>query len=190
MALAHWNDADSPAHGWDFVWLGGELLPGVAQVSVKLGSDLDVKKPPGGTGATIRDQGDPPAEVTIVLNVANQAELDQLESMRPKLRPKSKTGARDPLEIQHPNPNFWGITAVTVKEIDSPSPNAVQGWDLTITCLEWFPAPKPTPKNKKKPKDDATAWQPFVDDDVAGSGVPSRDGSAVNNLGLPSRRGG
>lgn len=191
MTLVHWNDAESPAGAWDFVWLGGMLLAGIAKVSVKLSSDLDVKKPQGGTGATIADKGDPPAEIVIELNLANQNELNQLETMRSKLRPKSKSGARDPLEIVHPNPNFWGITAVTVKDIDSPSPDAVGGWNITITCVEWFPAPKKTPKPSKKPKDESSAWAPYADDGVAGSGYippPSKDGSAVNNLGLPHRR--
>ncbi|MBA2724289.1 MAG: hypothetical protein H0U56_15655 [Methylibium sp.] len=166
------------------------------RISVSLDSDLDVKKPDGARGATINDKGDPPAGVTIELNVDALEELVQLEQLRPYLRPKAKGATRDPLAIVHPNPNFWGINAVTVQRIQSPQPSAIEGWDLTIECIEWFPAAKPTNKNSSKnktPKDDSSAWAGFADG-IAGAQdylrrlSPANTGAATANSGLPNRR--
>lgn len=45
--IDHWNDAESEPLAWDLCRLGGEALPGVARVSVRIASDLDIKKPDG-----------------------------------------------------------------------------------------------------------------------------------------------
>lgn len=186
MTINHWNDRETGGDdSWNLVRLGPAFLY-VAKVTVKLPSQLDVQKPTGAKGATIKDQGDPPAEITIELQLTSRPELDAFEAARPLLRQKAKNGARAPLEIEHPNPNYWGITAIVIKEIDSPQPDAVQGWKITIQALEWKPAPNavaPAPAKPKAVGDDAAAWAPYVDK-TATTDSPAKTGAAANNLGL------
>lgn len=190
-SIGHWNRPDSD-DSWDFCLLGGKFLPGVARVHVKLKSDLDTKKPKGSKLASIADKGDKPAEIEIELILEDVEDLDELEAQLPNLRPRSKGVGRSPLEIVHPNPNFWGITAVTVDDVDAPHPDPVDGWVLRISCLEWAPEPVKVDasKTKTKPKgdNDIGTWGPFLDDGVAGSGNPVANDSALGNSGLPDSR--
>jgi len=189
-SIEHWNRPDVYA-SWDVVFLGGFELPGVARVEVKIESDLDTKKPKGAKQATIADKGDKPSKVTIELVLEDDGDLEKLQAQLTNLRPRSKGAGRAPLEIVHPNPNFWGITAVTVDDVTAPHPDAVEGWVLSISCLEWAPEPVKVDSNtKKKPKGetDVGTWGPFLDDGVAGSGNPVANDSALNNLDLPDSR--
>lgn len=190
-SVGHWNRPDSD-DSWDVCILGGKFLPGVARVRVNLQSDLDTKKPKGAKQASIADKGDKPSKIEIELVLEDDEDLDMLDAQLVNLRPRSKGAGREPLEIVHPNPNFWGITAVTVDDVDAPHPDPVDGWVIKISCLEWAPEPiKIDPsKAKKKPKGDTDvgSWGPFLDDGVAGSGNPAANDSALNNLGLPDSR--
>jgi hypothetical protein len=190
-SIQHWNRPETD-DSWDVVILGGLFLPGVARVSVRIESDLDTKKPKGAKQASIADKGDKPSKVDIELILEDVEDLDMLEAQLVNLRPRSKGAGRSPLEIVHPNPNFWGITAVTVDDVDSPHPDPVDGWRLKISCLEWAPEPiaVKSGKGKEKPKGegDVGAWGPFRDDGVAGSGAPAENDGALNNLDLPDSR--
>jgi hypothetical protein len=193
-SVGHWNAPrnEGDDEPWDYVVLGGAFLPGTAKVRVKLNSDLDTKKPKGAKQASIADKGDKPSKIDIELTLVDQADLDMLEAQLVNLRPQSKGEGRKPLEIVHPNPNFWGITAVTVDDVDADHPDAAEGWRITLSCLEWAPEPvavKPG-GNKQKPKGDTDigSWGQFRDDDVAGSGAPAENDAALENLGLPDSR--
>jgi hypothetical protein len=196
--VSHFNSGESQNDDWDVVLLGGRFLPGFCTVDISLPSGLDVQKPKGANGATIRDEGSPPAELTIKTSIEEREELDALQAMVPILRPRAKDGARDPLSIVHPNANFWGITAVVIEEISSPQPTAMGGWIVTIKALEWFPAPKKAKDQKKSPTD--IAQEQYlrlspVNGQLGPTGVdilgpaaaefpPSKTDAALGNLGL------
>ncbi len=192
-SIGHWNRKDSD-DSWDYCVLGGKFLPGVARVKVGCKSDLDTKKPKGAKCATITDKGDHLANVEIELVLEDDEDLTMLEAQLPNLRPRTKGVGREPLEIVHPNPNFWGITAVTVNNISAPQPDAVDGWVITISCIEWAPEPiKVKPKKNKKPTPKGETkvgpWaQMFLDDDDAGSGNPVANDAAQGNSGMPNSR--
>jgi hypothetical protein len=128
---------------WDYVVLGGQVVPGVAIVDVSMGTGLDIQKPKGGKRATIVDDGDPPAEVEIKLLLQS----DDMEAFRdfimPILREPGKNGGRQPLEISHPNCELWGIDTIAVGNISSPSPQSGGLMTITINATEWVAAPEP-----------------------------------------------
>lgn len=152
-AITHWNgfDGEGADDSWSLVGLGGKYL-WVATVDVEIDSGLDVQKPKGAAGATIKDNGDPPKKVKIRLQMASRPELDAFAAARSILLARKKGGARDPIEIEHPNTAFWGITSIVVDKIRSPSPDPVNGWEVSLDCLEWKPAPAPVKVQAKKPK--------------------------------------
>jgi len=184
-SVGHWND-ESGDDSWDTLFLGGDFMPGVARVDVTLSSDLDIAKPKAGKGATIKDNGDPPAKLKIRLQIVTKDEIDALAQKLSLLRPKAKNGARDPVEIGHPNANFWGINTITITDISSPQPDAVDGWIITIDAVQWFPAPKAVAAASKKPTatGDAAAWAPYVDKKAA-TDKPSATGAPAANAGIP-----
>lgn len=186
MTITHWNHETGSDDSWNFVRLANAFL-WVATVDVKITSSLDIQKPKKAKAGGIRDLGDPPKKVKIKLQMDSPEELKAFEKARPLLLARSKNGARDPIAIEHPNANFWGITAVVIDEIDSPSPDAVEGWQITIDALEWQPFPRDVKKQLKKAKDaedaDAEAWAPFVSKAIDGNS-PALVGAARKNMGL------
>jgi len=150
--VRHWQYGD-----WDVVILAGEWLPGVASVDISLPAGLDVQKPKGGHGATIRDEGHPPIALKIRLQFDTADELAEFVRLLPLLRPRAKGGARDPMEIVHQGANAVGVTAVVIGDIDIPAPTAVGGLVVEISAVEWFPAPKPAKQGSAKTKQHASA---------------------------------
>jgi hypothetical protein len=157
MPVSDWNQSED----WDVLRLGGQVVPGIARVDVDLGSGLDVKKPKGGSGATIHDQGTPPATLKITVELhhegmGQQNEVEEFQSkIIPLLRPRSRNGARDPLEIQHPQAALWGVHVVTIGDISSPMPGRGGTYIVSFTAIEWAPAPVKTKQAKKNPTGDA-----------------------------------
>jgi hypothetical protein len=185
-AVGHWNDASSD-DSWDTLFLAGQFMPGVAKVDVSVKSELDIKKPKGGKGATITDNGDPPCTLKIMLQLTTQSELNALAQMLPLLRPKAKNSVRPPVEIQHPNANFWGITSIIIESIDSPQPSAVDGWTISMSAVQWMPGPKSVAKKAaapKRPQSDEEAWAQYrTADDKANGTKPSDSGQPGAGLG-------
>jgi hypothetical protein len=144
MPLPNWNKTGE----WDTFYLAGRPLAGVARVDVNLDSGLDVQKPKGGKKAAIRDQGTPPAEIKVELELTH-AQLETLEAQVNLLRPRAVKGVREPLEASHPNLKLWGINIVTVGKISSPTPRAGGSFTVTIDMVEWVK----TPKKQNKPKE-------------------------------------
>lgn len=134
---------------WDYVVLGGQVVPGVARVTVDSGSGLDVQKPKGGKKATIVDNGDPPAKVTIELELLPGDVEEFRDFIIPILRPRGKNSGRAPLEIQHPNCEMWGIGIIAVDTIKSPPPKSGGTMTLTINAYEWAPGPEPVKRVEK-----------------------------------------
>lgn len=180
---------------WDTCTLGASKIPGEVQVIVTLPDGLDVKKPKGGKKATIQDNGDPPAELTIIVTLGPE-DLQAFKSLVPTLRKRTKTGARDPLKIVHPNPNFWGITTVTIGKIRSPMPETGGFWVVEISAYEWAPGPAKVDKSAKTPKSaagsagsaDEGSWNkfrdtaPYKDIDQTPYGEKPSDSNWVENL--------
>lgn len=169
---------------WDTCILGGKQLPGVVRVSVSLPSGLDVQKPKGGKQATIVDDGDPPADVDIEIEITED-DIPAFRSCIPVLRARSKNGARDPLAIVHPNTAMWGITSITVGDIESPPPSPGGSQVIRVRAVEWAPAPTKVRKPKDKPKEaeDDSSWAPFREDSGQLMSVaPSEDENSADNL--------
>lgn len=119
MPIASW--IDSPEE-WDALYLGGERvrLPGLADVSVKLGRKLDSKGPAGSDGANIRDKGYKLAEVEVELTFWLGEQWDAYVQMLGDLLALRVPRAAVPLDIWHPACRSLGVTQVYLEELDSP----------------------------------------------------------------------
>lgn len=167
--------------------LGGLQVLGDISVHVRARSDLDIQKGEKSSGATIKDKGSPPKEVTIVIRMWEQEQIDHFDrNVLPLLQPKAINGARDPLAIKHPKAARHGISAIIVGDIDDPPSDPVIGQVITVSAVQWFPAPRPAKQPGSTPKDKAGPNSPqALDDGIAGSGWrPSQTDAAVENLGL------
>ena len=176
MPLPDWTRQQD----YNVLYLGGVFVPcAVARVEVKLPSGLDIKKGKGKKKATITDDGDPPAEVDIEVDLLPQHLSEFAQKIIPLLRPQAKGAGRPPLEIAHPNTRLWGINVITPGEISSPMPASGGVWTISIKSHEWAPAPQQV-KNKKdeKPKTDEEEWAHLK------GGVTNFVREALNNPGV------
>lgn len=163
MPLPDWVKTED----WDALRLGGKRVPGIAKVKAKLGCGLDIKKPKGGKKGTIKDDGDPLAELEVELDMSHQ-DVVEFAALVPIIRPVAKGGARDPLQIEHPEAALWGIFNVTVGDIDSDHPESGGRKKITLKLIEWAAAPVTVKSSAKQPDDaaDRGAWGALVGDSV------------------------
>ena len=127
---------------WDYVVIGGEVAPGVVQVTVNADMGLDVQKAKGNKRATIQDNGDPPAKVKIVFFLQGGDIEEFRDFIIPLLRPRNATGGRPPLEIEHPECELWGISRIIIGDIRSEPPKPGGQKIITVDALEWEDRPK------------------------------------------------
>lgn len=177
-ASKHVDDRNRP---WDILLLGGKVMPGIPTVDVELPGGLDVRKPRKGRGAQIVDEGAPPVIIHVKLQINDRAELAEFKALLPMLRPRSKSAQREPVSIDHPNPNFFDVVNVVVSDIRAGMPNAKDGWIVELKLIEWTPTVKTAPALTKKPVDDSEAWAPFGGH-PASEDAPSKTAAPMTNL--------
>ena len=153
---------------WDYVEFAGNPTPGVAKVSATLSSDLDRQKPKGYKKTYTVDNGDPPVDFDIQIELQPDELAYFRDHIMPVLRPRSKTGGREPLTFSHPLAEFHGVDNIIVEEISTPHPNSGGTMTIRISAFEWTPAP---PKKKKtngatKPQD-TSSDPPTAEEELA-----------------------
>ncbi len=147
--IPFWINSEDPLL-WDTVELGNIKFPGLAVVTGSgLRRKVDVKKPKGSDGASLRDEGYQPAEIGIELLIYNRFFWEQLQNVMSLINPRKKGGIRQPLTISHPLTELLGITRIYVKEIPVPVFDKRNGFmTVALKAIEWFPAPKPVKRGK------------------------------------------
>ncbi len=174
-----------PGGEWDVLYLSlpGETdtrpLPGVARVDVRRASGLDVNKPRGAKKARVVDVGVHPAELDVEL-VMTADDLPLLKALLPRLSPRSANGGLQPLGIVHPNAALWGVNAVLVSEVSSPTPRANGIFALRLKLIEHVEQPKKVKKPNQAAKNDRGEW----DTSPLANGLlpPSKSGAAALNF--------
>jgi len=165
---------------WERLKLAGrDVECAMVDVKVRLDSGVDVKKSKGKKKARVTDDGEPPAEINVEIQLLPK-HLPAFAAHRNVLRPRAKNAAREPIQFAHPNTEFWGITAVTIKTVDSPMPEAGGLWRVSFKAIEWSastPEVKAKATKDQKPSD-AEEWQQFAADPES----PATSGAAENNI--------
>lgn len=159
---------------------GRDLVCAMVNVVVRLDSGVDVKKAKGKKKARVTDDGEPPAEIDIEI-LLKPEHLPGFAAFRNVFRPRAKSAAREPIQFAHPNTEFWGITAVTIKTVDSPMPEPGGLWRVSAKAIEWAAEPSEvTPKKpgEQKPADTEDGWSELAADEPS----PGDSGSAKDNL--------
>lgn len=80
---------------WDKVYLGGEALPGVAEVSVQQARKIRDRGVPGRNGVRLIDGGAEAGKVSIRLKIWTPAQLDKLAQHMPSLNYSRERYTRD-----------------------------------------------------------------------------------------------
>lgn len=146
-AQPFWVTDDQSDLAWDFCWLGEDLLPGIASLSVETAREIDVQRQKGSNGANLSDDGYEPATVSITLQIYTADQWATWQKVRPKIDPRNAGGLKRPLQIVHPETADAGVENVYVRRISTSNPSARSGKTISIDCIEWFPAPKPAKKS-------------------------------------------
>lgn len=84
-AAPFWETTPGP---WDVLVLGGNTLPGITTVSGRAGRKMDVRSPPGGDGARVRDRGYEPAQLEARNRVWTAEQLEALQRILDEIHPR------------------------------------------------------------------------------------------------------
>lgn len=152
MSQSSWID---DPQAWNTVRLGAITLPGICQVTMSRGREIDFKKAPGKDGGESTDKGANAAKVKIRVTMTARQWRDQWLQILPTIEPAQGKPV-GPLTIVHPEPNSRGINTIEIKDISSAPPTAKGGIVYDLDCQQWFPRPKDTkgkaPKGPFVPK--------------------------------------
>ena len=138
-----------PPGEWDILQLADQPTPGIATVTVTMPDDLDVQKAKGSKRATVKDNGDGLVEVRIELELLPSEWEPFAFGLLPVLRPRSKSGGRDPVSIYHPTTFAAGVDRVIIRPITIDHPDSGGTLKVTISAIEWAPEAAPV-KTKDK----------------------------------------
>lgn len=156
--LDWWDDRDVPM-SWDLLFLGGEQWPGICTIDGPgCTRKIDAQAEKGSDGATLKDEGYEPARFTISLQLTTRGQWEDLQRLLPAVHPRKKGGARFPTEICYPSVNLLGISQVYIDKIPIPQKPSAEDCVMVfqMSCVEWFPSPKPVTKGAAGGKKDST----------------------------------
>ena len=162
------------SQAWAFVWLGGEMLPAVANITGTTSWDIDVKKTKGSDGATIEDNGIQPAKLSLGLTFVPQF-WARIQEILETVAPSQLGGKRKPVEIQNARTDARGIHSVYITDIGLPVVDANGMMSMDVGLLQWVPEPKKSKSGKGKTAKQKVERDPFS----PGSLVQLPDSSVV-----------
>jgi hypothetical protein len=158
-----WNQVRLPSgySPWNSVNLGGTVLPGICEVSVRQKRRVQQKKAAGADGSTPTFIGLDPAEVSIRVRLWTAEQFNAFDNLRSVIFPRMNKGQPPALDIVHPLTAHYGIASIIVVSLDGPSPGGATGeFSATLSCVEWA-APKKGAKTVTKTVS-APVAKPFV----------------------------
>lgn len=134
-------------NAWDVVFLGGDPLPGIAEVDGSPKIQFDKKKPPGADGLTVTGQGYLPGPVDIELTLWTQEQWDFFQAMAGKIWVTPNKGQPvKALDISHPAFDLWKVNKVIVESVSVPKRGKIPGSiSIKIRCVQFLP---PGAKNR------------------------------------------
>lgn len=124
---------------WDYLTLGGFVLPGLLeeQPKVEAARKVDKKNGPGLDGATLTWHGFDPPEVTIKLLLWTEAHWQSWQQLLPFLLPRPGKPPADPFTIDHPMLAAYGIDKVMVTKVSGLEKVRPGVMRVTLTCQHW-----------------------------------------------------
>lgn len=136
---------------WDTLTLAGVGFLGTAEVDGDpIGVDLDVSKPSGRDGGTIRDKGVKLAKLKFTLRMWDAEGWASWDALLPVIDPRRQVGRRTPVDAEHPALAQRGIGRVYVETIALPKVR--DGLvDVVINAVEFRPpSPRPTSRTARR----------------------------------------
>jgi hypothetical protein len=146
--LQFFGGGELDTYEWDTLYLGGELWPGICEVTGSgVSRRVDAKATQGSDGAVLKDQGMNLAKLTIKLMIYNQTDWIDLQRLLPTIHPRRPGGSRTPTSISTPYTKLLGIDDIYITSINIPAlDKTVQQMTITMQAIEWVPQPKPVKK--------------------------------------------
>jgi len=155
---------------WDTLTLAGVGFLGTAEVSGDpIGVDLDVAKPSGRDGGTIRDKGVKLAKVRFTLSMWDAETWASWDAILPVIDPRRIVGRRTPVDVSHPALAQRSIGRVYVESIGLPKVKD-GSVEIVVNAVEFRPpSPRTTSRTARRPAvnigGNAVAFENLITDD-------------------------
>lgn len=125
---------------WDTLSLGPHRLPGIVQIDIALGDEMDVKKPQGGNGATITRKGENPSKGTIKVLIQNDDQWAEWVALVPIIWPrKNPRRTATPYQVDHPKFALYSIDAINISDIKDAAQKTGDSYTITLEWTEHRP---------------------------------------------------
>lgn len=168
---------------WDSLTLAGVGFLGIVEVSGDpIGVELDIAKPSGRDGGTIRDKGTKLAKVKLTLSMWDAETWASWDAMLPVIDPRRQVGRRTPVDVDHPALAQRGIGRVYVEAIGLPK---IKDGTVTVevNCIEFRPpSPRTTSRTARRAAPDlasnGTAFEGLITADNEVAAPSTREESA------------
>lgn len=119
---------------WDVVFIGGDPLPGICEISGIAQLEVDKKKAKGRNGVTLTVTGYQPGPFEVKCSVWTQAQWDFLQAWLDKFwieqQKQNPVGGRTPqvaMAIDHPACSVVGITTAIIQGVSMPEAASAEG---------------------------------------------------------------
>lgn len=147
MTTPFWETAPDQ---YDAIMLGSDTFVIFSPTRVRIDGELsvkfDVKEAPGTDGASITYRGYTPAKVDVTWALYTEDMLRDFESLLPDIRPKPGKTAPKPIEIVHPQLALYNLHKFFVEKMPLLKKAGSGIYDVTLSCVEFFPKPKSSKK--------------------------------------------
>jgi hypothetical protein len=170
--VPYWVDPDGAAVAslWDFLWLGGVLIPGLWNVEITKSRSIDVAKVKGQDAATLTDNGYDLATVKMSGRMWLPDHLNDFKTVLLQFDPVRHGSVKYPLDIYHPVAELQGVKSIYIKSITLGNPSGGI-WTPGIEAVEWAQETTTT-KTGTSPKGFSAAGKkqstdPATDDDYS-----------------------
>lgn len=141
----------SGPNDWDTIYFAGVACPGIAKVSVRLANEIDDRRQVEVKKSFVVDKGSKPVRVTVDVQLLPDQLAAFFVDIIPLIAPRNKSASQIPLAVTHPALMFWSVNMLIVEDISQAPLNPRSGTlDITISLVEYEPAPKSLKKSAAK----------------------------------------
>lgn len=142
------SDLPQGASPWDFVYVDGQLLPGIAKVSGQRRHRIDQPQGNGQTGLLNVHTGFDPGEIIIHLTMWTPQQWVRFKQVLQLFQPAPKNGdfAYQAVDVSHPGLEMLGIRRMYVVNVSVPQLAPSQKVEVLIQAIEFLPPKRDPPK--------------------------------------------
>lgn len=143
MPLPPWKSGET---FWDEIILGGESMPGLANIETSVERSVQLSSPKDSDGVTLANNGYKGAKIRCTFRMWEDEQIEDFFRLLPLFHPAAGGDTR-PVEILCPSAFILGVTQIYITAWRVPTPNSARDYFMpSFQAVQWFPGPQEAPQ--------------------------------------------